>query len=51
MACAKQEKPASLRAKFGVQSDSGVENAIHSSDSSVSMFDSYFSVLTALTLN
>ncbi|KAL5250149.1 hypothetical protein ACHWQZ_G016021 [Mnemiopsis leidyi] len=34
VACAKQEKPASLRAKFGVQSESGVENAIHSSDSS-----------------
>ena len=38
VACAKQENPASLRAKFGVQSESGVENAIHSSDSSVSLF-------------
>ena len=37
VACAKQENPASLRAKFGVQSESGVENAIHSSDSSVSL--------------
>ncbi|XP_063687476.1 thioredoxin domain-containing protein 6-like isoform X3 [Bolinopsis microptera] len=34
LACAKQEKPASLRAKFGVQSESGVENAFHSSDTS-----------------